>query len=719
MPPPIPKERNYQLSKKNSDNLDAADDDAADGREFAAPLRPLGAMPSTTAGAPASAEVRGSGGGRMCEKNERERENQNSRRPARPLSPPSSLDLCRPLFLSHPPRPFAPSLVIRRALPPNQPSNQESRETLARLKRMAGFESQDFDPLDNDVEREFRAHRTEAEYSAEEAWRWALACAIGVAMGCFAFAVDWGIDKLNDARYLRVLRAAAGGAGFWRPYLTFVSMAAAFAAVAGALVSFGEPLAAGSGIAEVKTYLNGVHIRGLLTVRTLAAKLAGVVFSIGAGLVAGTEGPFVHGGGIVGGGIGSMGSQTLTRWLPGGRRAAAPRRWGGYFRSDADHRDFVAVGTAAGVATAFAAPIGGLLFTIEEGASFYSTSIFWRGFLATGSGVLTLHALVELHDHGAARAAAAHFGRYRDFGLYADSLAFYGSRMFYYFWDVPIFCLMGVAGGVGGAAFVAANVRVTAWRARAVPPAARWRRLAEVVAVAVATATLFYLAAWSSPCLGLPAPDDLRFLEASEDADDAFYAGGGAESGARSGGGDAAGGGGGSASAPATHFPRLWCPPGQYSSAGQLALTPLSQALRLIVHLGEPLPEARQDAFSLHAPSLVFFGLACLGCMCVTNGVGASTGMFVPALAVGAAGGRLTGQGVRWVLRAFGIRLPVVSFFFSVGAGKRRWDKLSRRGGGGHSLVSFSLSKNSIRTSSPSPPTPSSEPRASWAARRG
>ena len=49
----------------------------------------------------------------------------------------------------------------------------------------------------------------------------------------------------------------------------------------------------------------------------------------------------------------------------------------------------------AGVATAFAAPIGGLLFTIEEGASFYSTSIFWRGFLSTGIGVFTLHFLVE------------------------------------------------------------------------------------------------------------------------------------------------------------------------------------------------------------------------------------------------------------------------------------------------------------------------------------
>ena len=44
---------------------------------------------------------------------------------------------------------------------------------------------------------------------------------------------------------------------------------------------------------QVKTYLNGLHIRGLLTIRTLAAKLLGIVFAIGAGVIAGKEGPFV------------------------------------------------------------------------------------------------------------------------------------------------------------------------------------------------------------------------------------------------------------------------------------------------------------------------------------------------------------------------------------------------------------------------------------------
>ena len=133
---------------------------------------------------------------------------------------------------------------------------------------MAGFEAQDFDPPEHDVERTFRAHRTEREYGAEEAWRWALAAAIGVAMGVCGFGVDWGIGALNDVKFRRADEAiTASGGGFWRPAAVFVGTSAGFGAVAGGLVSFVSPLAAGSGIAEIKTYLNGIHIRGLLTVR--------------------------------------------------------------------------------------------------------------------------------------------------------------------------------------------------------------------------------------------------------------------------------------------------------------------------------------------------------------------------------------------------------------------------------------------------------------------
>jgi len=67
------------------------------------------------------------------------------------------------------------------------------------------------------------------------------------------------------------------------------------------------------------------------------------------------------------------------------------------------------------VAVAFGAPVGGLLLAIEEGASFLSSGIFWRGFLATCTGVLALQALAQCHTAGGALLQTK-FGVWRDLG---------------------------------------------------------------------------------------------------------------------------------------------------------------------------------------------------------------------------------------------------------------------------------------------------------------
>ena len=60
-----------------------------------------------------------------------------------------------------------------------------------------------------------------------------------------------------------------------------------------------ESKAAGSGIPEIKCLLNGVKIPRVVRIRTLLAKVGGVIFSCASGLPVGKEGPMIHSGAVV------------------------------------------------------------------------------------------------------------------------------------------------------------------------------------------------------------------------------------------------------------------------------------------------------------------------------------------------------------------------------------------------------------------------------------
>jgi chloride channel 7 len=68
------------------------------------------------------------------------------------------------------------------------------------------------------------------------------------------------------------------------------------------------------------------------------------------------------------------------------------------FRNPKDKRDFVTAGVAVGVATAFNAPIGGLLFAFEEVASFWQHSLGWQvGWYRSEGAVLVTASLPGEH----------------------------------------------------------------------------------------------------------------------------------------------------------------------------------------------------------------------------------------------------------------------------------------------------------------------------------
>ena len=142
-----------------------------------------------------------------------------------------------------------------------------------------------------------------------------------------------------------------------------------------ALMTYFCPDAAGSGIPMVKAELNGVRVPGALTATTLAVKVLGVTLVVAAGLPCGREGPMVQ----LGAGVACIVLRAHNRILSLGWCRSA-RTEGRVLDEDRDVRNFVSLGAAAGVAAAFDAPIGGVLFALEEVSTHWSPKLTWLAF---------------------------------------------------------------------------------------------------------------------------------------------------------------------------------------------------------------------------------------------------------------------------------------------------------------------------------------------------
>ena len=104
--------------------------------------------------------------------------------------------------------------------------------------------------------------------------------------------------------------------------------------------------AAGSGVAEVKVILSGFVVHGYLGVQTLVVKTLALILSVASGLSLGKEGPFVH----IAACVGNISCRMFSK----------------YNHNDGKRREVLSASAASGVAVAFGAPIGGVLFSLEE-----------------------------------------------------------------------------------------------------------------------------------------------------------------------------------------------------------------------------------------------------------------------------------------------------------------------------------------------------------------
>ncbi|PVU84601.1 hypothetical protein BB559_007536 [Furculomyces boomerangus] len=182
---------------------------------------------------------------------------------------------------------------------------------------------------------------------------------------------------------------------------------------------------AGSGIPEVKTILSGFVIHGFLGLKILLVKSFGLILAVSSGIMVGKEGPMVH----IASCIGNISTRIYSK----------------FGNNESRKRKVISASAAAGVSVAFGAPIGGVLFSLEEVSYYFSHSTMLYSFLCALVAAITLRAYDPLGT-----------GKIVMFQVYYDHN---------YSWvEIPFFFILGIFGGIWGAFYNHLNSSINKFR---------------------------------------------------------------------------------------------------------------------------------------------------------------------------------------------------------------------------------------------------------------
>ncbi|XP_053990878.1 H(+)/Cl(-) exchange transporter 5-like [Hylaeus volcanicus] len=201
-------------------------------------------------------------------------------------------------------------------------------------------------------------------------------------------------------------------------YFMFILIGVFFATLGSWLCSVYCSSATGSGIPEVKTILSGFRIPNFLGFRVGVIKCIGLCLAVSSGLSSGKEGPLVH--------IACCWAELLAVLSPS------------YRNEKTKYRELLSAACAVGVSIAFGAPLGGVLFSLEEVSSHFPSNTLWKAFYGAVIGALSL----KWFDVGGT-------GRLALFGM--DSISLAGT------WQIQElipFSLIGLLGGIIGSLFI-------------------------------------------------------------------------------------------------------------------------------------------------------------------------------------------------------------------------------------------------------------------------
>lgn len=261
------------------------------------------------------------------------------------------------------------------------------------------------------------------------------------------------------------------------------------------------------------------------------------------------------------------------------------------FRNDHERRDLISIAVACGFACAFGAPVGGLLYSMEEASSYLSVRIMWRTLVATALGTL----MISVYYGSLARYSVLSLG----VDLTSDNQEVLFTARFL---EIPLYVLCGAASGLLGA-FFNSNYEYTNKRRKVFYGDPRMSRsvfrsykLLEVAAVSLLTSILTFVLPvalpWACTRINETAESEKEaVLESSQDMI-------------------------------GTQFN---CPTGMINEIGSILLGSRDEAMNDIL----------TDPTVFEARTLLTCGLTFYFLMLITFGVDMPSGMFMPTLITG------------------------------------------------------------------------------------
>ncbi|KAE8691188.1 Chloride channel protein CLC-b [Hibiscus syriacus] len=447
--------------------------------------------------------------------------------------------------------------------------------------KICPVESLDYEIPENELVNEDWRLRRKIQVFQYVLLKWAFALIIGVSTGLVGIFNNIAVENIAGFKLLLTTELMLKHR-YYKAFMTYAGCNLGLATLAAALCAFIAPAAAGSGIPEVKAYLNGVDAYSILAPSTLFVKIFGSIFGVAAGFVVGKEGPMVHTGSCIASLIGQGGS----------RKYGLTWRWLRYFKNDRDRRDLITCGAAAGVAAAFRAPVGGVLFALEEAASWWRSALLWRTFFTTAVVAIVLRGFIDFCSTGSC-------GLFGQGGLIMYDIS--AAKVVYSVPDILAVILLGVIGGLLGSLYnylvdkVLRTYSIINEKGAVV-------KIVLVIMISLLTSICSYGLPWLATCV--PCPDNVSTSCPNTDV--------------------------------SGNYKSFQCPPGHYNDLASLFLNTNDDAIRNLL--------STNTAKEFHISSLLIFFGAVYFLGIITYGIAVPSGLFIPVILAGSCYGRLVGR---------------------------------------------------------------------------